>query len=122
MSNYWKQAGDELKDDVSPGINRNGSTNSTNLWYASNTHILKADYIKLREITLAYRLPSYMVKKITARHVSLNMQVRNLALWSANKQGHDPEFWNGTLLTGTTMPSRTAKSPVSILFGLQVNL
>ena len=122
MSNYWKQAGDELKDDVSPGLNRNGSTNSTNLWYASNTHILKADYIKLREITLAYRLPSYMVKKITARHVSLNMQVRNLALWSANKQGHDPEFWNGTLLTGTTMPSRTAKSPVSILFGLQVNL
>jgi hypothetical protein len=53
-------------------------------------YIERADFIKLREVSISYNLPSQWANVIGANGLSLTLAGRNLAVWS-KYSGADPE-------------------------------
>lgn len=91
--NYWKKPGDENIPGIAPRPNRLANNNKQQLWYAADKHILKADYIKLRDITLSYDLPKVLLRKLNLSGVSIKAQAQNIWWWAANDSGIDPEAY-----------------------------
>lgn len=119
LMNYWKNPGDELNPNTNPvflfGNPNNHKANE--LWSAADKHVQKGDYIKLRDLTLGYSLPSEMLKKYMIQGIRVNVQIQNLWYWAANDSDLDPEVWTSTGLS----PSRGTKYPASYTFGLSLN-
>lgn len=90
---YWKNPGDEKIAGMAPRANRLATKEKQQLWYAADKHILKADYIKLRDITLTYELPKSILKKMAVQSITLRAQARNIWWWAANNKGIDPEAY-----------------------------
>ncbi|SHM86449.1 TonB-linked outer membrane protein, SusC/RagA family [Chitinophaga jiangningensis] len=116
--NYWKQPGDEKDFNKAPGYEQAVSSVITEIWDAADKHVKKADYIKLRDVTLSYRLPYKLINKAAFKNVKVSMQVQNAWRWSANPQKLDPEVWNGLTFT----PSRGYLPPTMFTFGLSANI
>ena len=71
-----------------------------------------ADFIKLKELDLSWKLPGKWLRKVNVGEASLFCQARDLGcIWRANKYNYDPEW-----LPGTNKPS------ASVSFGLNINL
>lgn len=94
--NRWQNAGDENKGNVTPAYNFDAPYTTSQLWSYRHTNVVKADYIRLRNISLSYDLPSKYLKTLHLSGVQLHMQAQNLFLWTANGQKIDPE--SGSLL------------------------
>ena len=47
--------------------------------------------IRLREILLNYGLPKSLIGKTFMKSLSLTLQLNNVWLWTANREGYDPE-------------------------------
>ncbi|TVP47657.1 MAG: SusC/RagA family TonB-linked outer membrane protein [Gemmatimonadales bacterium] len=65
----------------------------------TRTHIWDADFVKLREVSLSYRLPSDLVRAVRATGATLTVSGRNLALWTKYEPWGkaDPEVvWDPT--------------------------
>ncbi|MBT28389.1 MAG: SusC/RagA family TonB-linked outer membrane protein [Thalassobius sp.] len=60
-------------------------------WDFTKAATFDADYIKLREISLGYSLPSSLVSKWGIQRASVAVFSRNLILWTKAKVGIDPE-------------------------------
>lgn len=116
IMNYWKEPGDENDPSVSPAPLRNAAASITTLWYGADKHILKADYVKLREIVVGYALPREAARKIGLQALSVQFQVENPWYWANNNKGLHPESWNGNY-SGS---SRTSLVPVSYTLGLSL--
>lgn len=116
--NYWKNPGDENNPDVIPSMNRSASYTAQQVWYAADVNVLKADYIKLRELSLGYTLPKDLLKKWRIDGVTVNMQVNDLWKWVANDKGIDPEAYT---TKGYGIGSRTLSRPTTYTLGLSVN-
>lgn len=97
FANRWKQPGDEQWTDI-PVFLPNSSLSNTRRDYEyytySDINVVSASYVKLRDLTLAYRLPALLVRKLQAEQVTFRVQVSNLMLWKANKDDIDPEYIN----------------------------
>lgn len=115
--NYWKKPGDENIAGIAPGFYTAAASTFTQLWEAGNQGVQRADYIKLRDVTLSYSLANEFLKKSYIQKLRLSFQVQNAWRWSANKQNLDPEVWNGVSLT----PSRGSFIPATYTFGLSAN-
>jgi len=77
---------------------------------ATKPDIVRADYIKLRELSASYTLPARLTSHINAKSVTLTVAGRNLAIWKLKGYpGLDPEveFWNQTSTTSTQRFDRT---------------
>lgn len=71
------------------------------LRYGGNRPFIeKADFVKLREISVRYRLPSSWASRFGTDEMSLTLAGRNLAVWS-NYSGADPEVNIGGASTFT---------------------
>ena len=100
--NRWQAAGNEQKTDVPAILSRRQYASNNNLRYAYNGYnystarIAKGDFIRLKEISLSYDLPSRMLKTTPLRSASVKLQATNLLLLYADKKlnGQDPEFFN----------------------------
>lgn len=90
---YWKKTGDEKVKGMAPRPNRLANKNKQQLWYAADMHILKADYIKLRDITLSFDLPKSLLRRLNLAGVSVKAQAQNIWWWAANDSGIDPEAY-----------------------------
>ncbi|WP_177318757.1 SusC/RagA family TonB-linked outer membrane protein [Chitinophaga sancti] len=92
--NRWKAPGDEKRTDIPRYVPSGDLASARNIGYfnQSQRYALNGAYIKLRDITLSYGLPQTLVKSMHAQDVSFRFQVNNLLLWTANKNGIDPEF------------------------------
>lgn len=97
----WEKPGDELTTNV-PAIDAN-HTGIYN-YLASDLFVENASYIRLRDLTLTYHVPVRTWKSIRA--LDVNITGRNLALWTANKDGIDPDYIP-TSTTVTLPPSKT---------------
>ena len=53
------------------------------LFYLSDRNILDASYIKLRDVSLSYKLPVSICRKIQLENVRVVLQVGNLWYWAA---------------------------------------
>ncbi len=96
-------------------------------WSYTQTATFDADFIKLREISLSYQLPS--LKSIGIQNASISVYSRNLILWTKAGIGIDPESAfqasSGTQKSGIQFKQgieRYNVSPWVIPIGFKLNL
>lgn len=116
--NYWRKPGDESNPDLAPAFTSAASGNISDIYNAADKFVEKADYIKLRDVSLSYTLPKKWIDPISLRSVRVTAQVLNAWRWAANAQNLDPEVWNGYGLA----TSRGVLAPVTYNFGISVGL
>jgi TonB-linked SusC/RagA family outer membrane protein len=99
----------------SDGINRNVTSN----------YVTSGNFLKLREVSLSYSLPSSLLGNKLIKDVTISIQGRNLFLWMAKDNLYaDPEYssasstGNGTGLNdlSQTPPTRTYGATLSLKF------
>ena len=78
----------------------------------------KADFVKLRELSLNYDVPSTYISRIGARGLSLNVAMRNIKTWS-DYSGLDPE---NLFLSGTTGFIEQSNLPQLAQFVTSINV
>ena len=105
FKNRWTVPGDEEKTTIpviaSSWQNRQ-HTGENSLSYAYNAYnysterIAQGDFIRLKEISLAYDFPKSVTEKLHVGSLGLKVQATNLFLVYADKKlnGQDPEFFN----------------------------
>ncbi|MEJ1242085.1 SusC/RagA family TonB-linked outer membrane protein [Chryseolinea sp. T2] len=64
---------------------------SSNPWAVGTYAVYDADYIKLREISLSYNIPTALTKKLKMENAYIGVYSRNIMLWTASGFGVDPE-------------------------------
>ncbi len=60
-------------------------------WDFTRAALFDASYIKLREVSLGYEIPSSFVKRLGLQSANFSVYSRNIMLWTAAKIGIDPE-------------------------------
>lgn len=93
----WKQPGDELVTDVPRYIANSATSTSTrnvNFYTQSTSNIVSASYAKIRDFTLSYSVGSSLLNKLSMSDLSVYGQINNIMLWTNNKLGIDPEFYD----------------------------
>lgn len=60
-------------------------------WDYTSAATFDASFIKLREISLGYSIPSTLTQKIGVRNANISVYSRNIMLWTAAGIGIDPE-------------------------------
>ncbi|KKO88740.1 hypothetical protein AAW12_21240 [Sphingobacterium sp. Ag1] len=116
--NYWKNPGDESNPDIAPAFVSAASGNISDIFNAAHKFVQKADYIKLRDISLSYSLPAQWIAPTKLSYVRLTGQVLNAWRWVANKDNLDPEVWAG--FSTVTSPSRGIQAPTIYNLGVSV--
>lgn len=118
---YWKAPGDELDRSTSPAIT--GKPINDYIvkqgWSASDIHAFPGDYLKVRDLTLSYRLPAQALSPLGLQSASLMLQVQNLGTLSFNRRGYDAESM-GYYSYG--WGSRGVPSPLTVSIGTTINL
>lgn len=115
VAKRWQKVGDEQLTNV-PGVAGTYATVSLTRYQQSDINVLKGDYIRLRELSLSYKIP---VQRFTqaVKSASFAFAVRNLGLlWRANKEGIDPDFISGLNSTNLGLPATASYN-----FSLNVN-
>lgn len=127
--NYWKQPGDELKNpEMAPKFVSAASGNMSDIYNSAQLFIQKADYIKLRDVSLSYTLPQEWIARTKLNHVRITGQIQNVWRWAANKDNLDPEVWSGYSMFNDaqnkliTIPTRGVLTPTIYNLGISVGL
>lgn len=102
FANRWTLPGDENKTNIPVIASKRQNKNDTNLSYAYNAYnystarVAKGDFIRMKEISLAYQVPQKTVSALRLSSAMLKLQATNLFLIYADKKlnGQDPEFFN----------------------------
>ena len=84
-------------------------------WRYSDIHVKSADYIKMRNINVAYHLPADICKKLHLGDTRFTFQVSNLFTWCAAGHDIDPESYSPNSAT------RTLSQPTTISLGLSTS-
>lgn len=110
--NYWKNSDKSLY----PANGYLGGNNVVGDSRYMDTNVVPADYIKFRNLVLGYNFSGNVCKKIGVNALRLRVQLNNLATWTRNNLGVDPEANNP--VTGTTQQ----KAPRSYTMSMYINL
>lgn len=102
FKNRWILPGEESMTDIPVIASVIQNKNINNLSYAYNAYnfssarIAKGDFIRLKEISLAYDFSPNVTQALMVSNLSLKLQATNLFLLYADKKlnGQDPEFFN----------------------------
>lgn len=102
FKNRWTVPGDEKITNVPVIASKMQISLDNQLRYAYNAYnysterIAKGDFIRMKEISLAYNFPKTLVTAMKLSNLSLKLQATNLFLLYADKKlnGQDPEFFN----------------------------
>ncbi|MGZ3837581.1 MAG: SusC/RagA family TonB-linked outer membrane protein [Flavisolibacter sp.] len=89
--------------------------------FAYQNRILDKSFLKLRDVTLSYRLPNRLASKLRAENLSLTLYGKNFLLWTPNTNLYiDPEASNfGNDLTSEFGEFRTG--PTLKQFGVRLS-
>lgn len=85
-------------------------------WRNSDVNVVDGDYIKLRNISMAYNLSKPFANKMKIASAKFTFQINNLWYWSAAGNRIDPEVYSAN--SGT----RNLPSPKTFLLGLNLTL
>ncbi len=119
----WREPGDE-KHTIYPVL----QSWNMDMFYFPYSDVLvgNANYVKLRDLTLAYHLPKTVVNKIGLQNVKVYFQTRNLFTITAKGVDIDPEIAeiNASGGTGAMTNQGFTSLPLrpEFYFGLQINL
>ena len=102
FANRWEVPGDEKLTNVPAMADLRQIQNDSYLGYAYNAYnysterIAKGDFIRMKEISLAYDFPKDWVQPLGLSNMSMKLQATNPFLIYADKKlnGQDPEFFN----------------------------
>ncbi|MCD0487781.1 SusC/RagA family TonB-linked outer membrane protein [Pedobacter sp. MC2016-14] len=112
----WKQPGDEAFTNIPsyvPGTT-SLSRRNTDYYTQGDINVLDASYVKLRDISIAYSLPTSIIRRLALQQVTIRSNINNLpVIWAANHEGIDPDYGGGF-----TRSSRPKQGTLS--FGLDV--
>ncbi len=88
VSMRWRKPGDE-QHTMYPKL----AAFNTDAWYFPyiETMMQKADFVKLRDLTLSYKLDNKIFGNTGLNSARIYFQSRNLLTWTANNVGIDPE-------------------------------
>lgn len=100
--NRWVVPGDEKITDIPviSSVRRNQQDYQLSYAYSaynySTARIASGDFIRMKEISIAYDFPEKMVRQWRLANLSLKLQATNLFLIYADRKlnGQDPEFFN----------------------------
>lgn len=92
IARRWEKHGDELLTDV-PAVD--AVHRSLYRYRNSDLFVEDAGYIRWRELTLNYQLPDKWFRGHFSKGVNVSVSGRNLAIWTANKEGIDPDYVPG---------------------------
>lgn len=119
FNNRWLQSGDEHITDIPTIATRREVDTSTglpmgyNAYNYSTARVAKGDFVRLKEVSLSYTLPSKWLGDGIVKSASVKLQGTNLLLYSdAKLNGQDPEF----LLAGGV------SAPIPKQFTLTLNI
>lgn len=86
------------------------STNTTNIYAASDFYLFNGGYLRIKDITLGYTIPATFTRKFKVNSLRFYVSADDLPAFSKYPKGYDPE-WNrsGDLLL------------TSFLFGVNIN-
>ena len=115
--NHWRKPGDENIPGVAPSFNRNIYYTDAQTWYSADIHVKKADYIKLRDISLSYNLPKNWLRKYFIESAAVTCQISNVWWWAANGD-IDPEAYT---TSGYGWGALTLPNPTTYTIGLSLN-
>ena len=106
LANRWKQPGDEQFTNI-PALydkkiadgfpdelrgfydnNRNSDVMMPEMYDMSDLRIAKNDFLRLRNVTLSYRLPGSVLNKLNVKEMTIRLQGSNLKTWA-------PKAWDG---------------------------
>ena len=93
--NRWQKPGDEAHTGIPAYISDENpfiSTRNLDYYRYASTNVVSASYIKLRDITLSYQLPKFLLDKVKISSASFYVQATNFMVWKANKADIDPEY------------------------------
>lgn len=119
LKNRWMMPGDEKKTNI-PAIldkrvyDRIEGMQTYQMYNKSTERVAKGDFIRLKDLSIGYRLPKKWLKQTFINSANLSFQATNLfLLYSDSKlNGIDPEFY---LAGGVS-------SPISKMYTFTVNL
>jgi TonB-linked SusC/RagA family outer membrane protein len=102
FKNRWVNPGDEKTTNIPVIATKTQITNDPYLSYAYNAYnystarIAKGDFIRMKDISVTYDVPTSFMQKLRMRSASLKMAATNLFLIYSDKKlnGQDPEFFN----------------------------
>jgi hypothetical protein len=102
FANRWVAPGDEQRTNVPAMADLRQIQNDNKLSYAysaynySTERIAKGDFIRMKEISLAYDFPKSWIGHLGLSNLSMKLQATNPFLIYADKKlnGQDPEFFN----------------------------
>lgn len=114
----WQQAGDDAKlPRLTTKPNADGSQNYD---FASSRFLEDGSFIRLRSVTLGYKLPSSLTKKVNIASVRLFTNATNLLTWT-KYSGPDPEVNTAADLANASVQGldfANPPQPRTIIFGL----
>ncbi len=100
LKNRWVLPGDETKTTIPALLDvrtyeKMGFNNTYQLYNKSTERVAKGDFIRLKDISLSYTLPTGLTQKFGCNNLRLSLQATNLWLIYADKKlkGMDPEFF-----------------------------
>jgi TonB-linked SusC/RagA family outer membrane protein len=102
FKNRWTVPGDELLTDIPTIASKRQYYNNSQLAYAYNAYnystarIADGGFVRLKEVSLSYDIPSKLLIPYKINNLQLKLQATNLFLLYADKKlnGQDPEFMN----------------------------
>ena len=102
FNNRWIKPGDEKYTNIPVIASKQQLNNIADLDKAyqsynySTARVAKGDFIRMKEISLAYEFPKTITQALNIANLSLKLQATNLFLLYADKKlnGQDPEFFN----------------------------
>jgi TonB-linked SusC/RagA family outer membrane protein len=114
------QAGSGSGGELVSGVDPNGNpveylydavSHHANMFYNKEEWMFDASYLKLREVSVTYNLPTSTLSNLPIRRASVSMNVKNALLLYSSTDGVDPSiiqngttgfsFWEGGGLPGT---------------------
>ncbi len=107
LSNYKLSVGSSVQyklsdtpDNIYVTNSRHVAPQGATLWWMydnSDVRVVKADHIRLRAVTLSYRVPVKTLKGTGINSLVVNAQADNIAVWAFDKRlkGQDPEQVRG---------------------------
>jgi TonB-linked SusC/RagA family outer membrane protein len=102
FSNRWVLPGDEQYTTVPVIASKRQDQNYGQLSYAYNAYnysterIASGDFVRMKEISLAYQFPGKILERLKIGSLTMKLQATNLFLIYSDKKlnGQDPEFFN----------------------------
>lgn len=102
FKNRWVNPGDEKYTDIPVIASKVQTHNDPYLNYAFNAYnystarIAKGDFIRMKDISISYDVPTSFMQKLRMRSASFKLAATNLFLIYSDKKlnGQDPEFFN----------------------------